>query len=534
MWAGARQSRATIFEEKDKSSRPNGDRDSGRDREGDNERRDRIFDSHRREGKKDTNGEHSERRNGPLRSRDVISWGREVDKAHVEDERNRIRESRESNRRGHREQDKGWARGNSQDEDPLWLDGLDSKEDKRQAPTQADFEEFRAKMKAQDGKVQSGVTQSVEQLLGHERAESGGLTASKVKTDISLDLSDVSDRFYEILSQPKKEKAFTNGRMEESQQDLMDAAAAKMAKSSKFSSLFNVDSASKAATLSPTAEGASSEDKAGFQRILKLLDQQQQPNSGDKTPPHPLTRQTTQASPPLQSPPARPKEGIQLPPQNVVPKTRDSEFLLNLMRQPQRGQHEPVRAASGSHRDQENTSSVLPFDNNYASSSMQDPPQQTPASGHSPGFFDEPLRQERPPRDKLNPNASNHRNAPPGLYDLFNNPQRPSQTSRPPGLERRPPGFDQVPPGFGQQPQIRPPPPPGFQRQIPQNGHHGAVASGMFNGPRYNGSGMPPPGFMNLGGPPPPGFPSMGFPHDAPQFGGGGDFGFAPGFQQRR
>ena len=232
------------------------------------------------------------------------------------------------------------------------------------------------------------------------------------------------------------------------------------------------------------------------------------------------------------------------PPANPVPKTRDSEFLLNLMRQPQQQNLQDIpRANNGARRDQENISSVPPF-SHFAMSSPAEPPQQTPPSGRPPGFFDETPRQEVPLRDKLNPTASNPRGAPPGLYDLFNNPQRPSQGGVPPGLERRPPGFDQLPTGFGQHPPQRqgmPPPPPGFQTT--QRGN-GAALSGMF-GSRPNGPGPglpPPPGFMNIGGP--PGFSGIGFGHDGSQFGGGvgggtgGGFeygqGFPPPGQQRR
>ena len=542
MWSSARQPKNTTHDDREKFARRNGDREHGREKEGGGDRRDRGFESHRREGNREPNAEVGERRDEPMRSRDVPSWGRNIDKHWEEDEppeKSRIRDFRDKDRKGFGNQEKGWGRAAQQDEDPLWMDGFEGKSDKKQAPTQADFEEFRAKMKAQAAKDHIPA-QTANRTSSHDRVASKELGTSKNKFETPLDLGDLSDKFYDILSQPKQERAMSNRRAEESRQCSLNTAAAKMAKSSKFSRLFSDDSNSKTSGFEAPPEITSSEDRAGFQRILKLLDQQQQPNLIDEASSRPSTRQNSQVSPPVQSPPFRPQDEMPSPPLNSVPKTRDSEFLLNLMRQPQQqSQHDIPQANSAVLRSRENVSGMLPF-SHFAMSPPAETPQQAPLSGPPPGFFDEVPRQDLPPRDKLNPNASNQRGGPPGLYDLFNNPQRSSQGGLPPGLERRPPGFDQMPSGYGQhlpQRQGMPPPPPGFQP--PQRGP-GGVGPAMF-GSRPNGPGHglpPPPGFMNMGGPP-PGFPGMGYGHDGPSFGGGGggfDYGqgFPPPGQQRR
>ena len=543
MWSSARQPKNITSDDKEKFTKRSGDRDHGRDRESGGDRRTRGFENHRREGDWETNADHLDRPNEPMRSHDAPSWGRNADRPWEEDDRSdksRAREYRDRDRKGIGELERGWCRGAQQDEDPLWMDGLEGKSDRKQAPTQADFEEFRAKMKAQAAKDQGASPQKADRTSSHDCVTSGGPRASKSKLETPLDLGDLSDKFYDILSQPKQERAVPNGQAEDSQQNSLNTAAAKMAKSSKFSRLFRDESTSKPGGFDAPPEITSSEDRAGFQRILKLLDQQQQPSSIDEASARASTMQNPQVSPPVQSPPFKPQDEMHSPPLSTVPKTRDSEFLLNLMRQPQQqSQHDMPQTNSTTRRDRENLSGMLPF-SHFAMSPPAETPQQTTPSGPPPGFFDEPPRQELLPRDKLNPNASNQRGAPPGLYDLFNNPQRPTQGALPPGLERRPPGFDQMHPGFGQHPPQRqgmPPPPPGFP---PAQRGPGVVGPAMFpsrpNGP---GPGLPPPpGFINMGGPP-PGFPGMGYGHDGPPFGGGGggfDYGqgFPPPGQQRR
>ena len=548
MWSSARQHKNSVSNDRERFPRKSGDHENGHERDNGGEKRNVDFENDRQQRILDSNGGHVELKEDTRRSRDVHSWNRNSYKPWEEGtriEKSKARDLGARERKGHTEQDRGWSRGGQQDEDPLWMDGIDSKEDKKQAPTQADFEEFRARMRAQNAKVQDPPSSASpsRHASTHERVASGGIELSKSKLETPLDLGDLSDKFYDILSRPKHSGAAANGQAEESQQTLANAAAAaKMAKSSKFSSLFSSESAPKPPGLEIPAEVTSSEDKAGFQRILKLLDQQQQQqsNPNEEGISQPETKQNPQASPTTNLSPFVTQDKVQSPLANSLPKTRDGEFLLNLMRQPQQQSPQDIpRPNNGARRDQENTPNMPPF-SHFAMSPPAETPQQTPPSGRPPGFFDETPRQEMPLRDKLNPTTSNQRGAPPALYDVFNNPQRPSQGSLPPGLERRPPGFDQLPPGFGQHPPQRqgvpPPPPPGFQP--PQRGNGGAI-SGMFGSrPKGPGPGLPPPpGFMNMGGPP-PGFPGMGFGHEASPYGGGGGFeygqGFPPPGQQRR
>ena len=564
MWSSARQPRTGGTDERDKRNDENG---YARDRGG-GERPLRGFDKLRREGNQDANGEYAERRSMAPRTRDALSWGRDVEK-HDGDgensERMRPRGTRGGEKARHRDHDRGWDRAPQQDEDPLWMDEPEPKEERRNGPTQADFEEFRAKMKA--GKKDKGQADAPTQepASTHDRTTSGASQGTgKTKAEGRLNLGDLNDAlFYDsLLGQAKKENKTPSSSAEESQQTILNAAA-KIAKPSKFSSFFNVDSGPKQqATLNPPPENASSEDKAGFQRILNLLGQQQQQqqqqqqplSSGEKTPPRSSLASMfadMQQSPPLQSPPSRQQDDTRSPPPNVR-KTKDSEYLLNLMRQPQKSGPGDPRMAAGSRLDLDDGPGI----SHFAQFAMS-PPQETthqplPSSAPPPGFFDDHPMQEMPPRDKLNPNAGNSRPGPPGLFDLFNNRQRPPPSGLPPGLAQRPAGFDQLPPGFGQpQPQPRqgmPPPgfvPPPTQQQQQQHRGPSAMAPGMFPS-RPNGQGMPPPppGFMNMGsGPPPPGFQTMGLGPDGPPFGvagggrgGGFDFGqgFSPPGQQRR
>ncbi|KAG8527483.1 uncharacterized protein KY384_007635 [Bacidia gigantensis] len=527
MWANARQPRKPDEEEKEKPRKRNDEWDNNRTKDPRNERRERGIDA---------NGENedssrSERRNGTSRSHEMPLWGRDAKQTEKVDgfsERSNLRGPVARGKRGLREQSHGWGRGAAADEDPLWLGEDETTEEKKPPPTQEDFEEFRAQMKARNSKDAAPAkadhgSQSLPRDIGN------GTSPSHKKQSETFDFSNFHDTFYDILSQPKKHH---EALAEESRQDLMHAAA-KLAKPSKFTSLFSANPAVKPPII-PAIEDPASEDKAGFQRILKLLDQQQQPIMGEQTPPRAATRQNSLASPPVQSPPAKPQQDeVRSPPPEHTAKPQDREFLLNLMRRPMQNFPEHSRSNINAHRVQENQSITSPFAN-LAMSPPQEAPHQQPSSGPPPGFFDESFRQEMPPRDKLNPTAGLQRAAPPGLFDQFNQPQRPPPSTLPPGLERRPPGFDHLPSGYGQHSSQRQgmPPPPGFPP--PQRGS-GSMGPGMFPS-RPNGVGMPPPpGFMNMGGPPPPGF--MGYGHEGPGLGGGGfelGQGFLPPGHARR
>ena len=541
MWLGARQTKPAGPEDDARPPRRNGDRDRGREREdGGDAKRERGSETHRRAGGWEGNGDSTEKRNAPLRSREVASWGRDEDKKATGDEgpeRSRAKEAREGDRRGHRGQERAWGRGGQQEDSPAWsVDGA-APEERKQAGSQADFEQWRARMKAdREGEKVRDATVD-DRTVAHDRTASGaGTGAAKRKSDVPLDLGAGDDKFFDMLGSPKHERNPTESGGDALRQDPM-IAAAKVAKSSKFSKMFGANTAPEAAVAairSIPPEETSSEDRAGFQRILNLLGQQPQSDATRaRSPPRPSTRQHAPASPPAPSPQSGEQDSMQgffggrSPPAMAGPKSTDGEFLLNLMRHRQQSRSGPAQANNATRLQENKFPSQLPF-SNLMISPPHEHPQPAPSSGPPPGFFDEPARETAPPRDKLNPNAQNHRNAP---YDLFQHPPRPPGAAHPPGLERRPPGFEQMPPGFGQplqQQQQRPnmAPPPGFPP--PQRGH-GIMAPGAF-GSRPNGPGMPPPpGLMNMGGPPPPGFSPPGFGHDGQQYGNGG-FDYGQGF----
>ncbi|KAL9127792.1 MAG: hypothetical protein Q9217_003398 [Psora testacea] len=547
LWSGVRQNRPAGKEDNERPPRRNDDRDYGREQDGGgDQRRERGSDNHQRGANREANGENIEKRNGLLRSREVASWARDEDKKAAGDAmvgKPRAREFRDNDRRGHRGQERGWGRGAKQEEDPAWNSDGPEPEEKKQAATQADFEQWRAQMRAEKEGRRVPDVSTVDHPPVHDRATSStGPGAAKGKVDIPLDLGVSDDKFFDILGRPKKEKHTINGQGYDLGQDLINAAA-KMAKPSKFSSLFTSNTTPEtavAAVRNIAPEETSNEDKAGFQRILNLLGQQQQPDMGERTP-QPSTIQNTHSAPPVQSPRALERNSqqdyfdCQSPPANATPKTTDGEFLLKLMRHPQQGRTEPHQA-NNSTQNQENTPGMLSL-STLMISPKTEPPHLTRSSGPAPGFFDEPPRESIPPRDKLNPHAQNQRGPPSGIYDLFNNPSRPSPAGLPPGLERRPPEIDHLPPGFSQLPQQQRQnmvPPPGFP---PPQRIQGGIAPGMF-GSRFNGPAMPPPpGFMHVGGPPPPGFSPLGYGHDGPPLGNGGfDYGqgFPPPGQQRR
>ena len=528
-------------DDKERRSRRTGDWEEHRV----GERRDRASENQRNLRKSNGEYQNHERRNGHWRSQDGPLWSQDdeaLEDDHKSGNRTQSRNFRDRGKQGPQMSSKGWGRTAQQDEDPLWMDAAETAEEKKNGPTQADFEEFRAKMKAQDSKKTEILEATTDRGLNseHPNIPPTNIT-SKGKADRPLDLGDFSDKFYDMLSQPKKQQTKESLFAEKSKEEVVSVAV-KMAKSSKFSSLFNTDPQTKSPILNEPPVDASSEDKAGFQRILKLLDQQQRLPQGEVTPPIPSNQDASQASSAFQSPNRRHHEEPRSPPPLRDPQTNNRDFLLNLIKQPQQGQPEPNRQPMNIRREPDSAPGMVPFSNLAMS-----PPQETPVSMHPsgppPGFFDEGHRHEISRQDKLNPNGPPlPRGAIPGLHDLFGGPGRPS--ALPPGLERRPPGFDHLPPGYSQHAQAAQqaglPPPPGFPPPQQRGIGVGGMGPGVY-GARSNGPGMPPPpGFpTNMGGPPPPGFVGKNAfgGHDAPFGAGAYDFGQGfgpPPGQQRR
>ena len=547
LWSSIRQQRSSGPDDGEHSHRKNGDRGNEKDgQRGREAKLSRDFDNYRSKGDRDIDTENGTRRPGFGRGRNEPSWYRDDARAEGglrDHEATKPRESRDKERRGARGPDRDWVRGAKADQDPEWM-GPPESDDVDRIHTQEDFEKWKERMKSGNASKSDA---SMEQQTNHDRTASGsGTGAAKVKIDTPLVVDSSVDGFFGLWNQPRKQEA-TNDASNGVQQ-VGVSAAAKVSKPSKFTGFFTAKPEPEALKEKPSlpvfssALDSSSEDKEGFQRILSLLGQQQQPQDGESEAPRAPQQPHSTMSPPLSAPRKVGNNdlysllGSRSPPANPVPQGRDSEFLLKLMQQPQ--QHRPDTNQSNFSERRSGADTIpgnLPFSNLMISPT--DMPQQTPSTQPPPGFFD-----DTPTRDKLNP-GTERRIPPPGFFD--NNLPRqssagvPQQSGFPAGIQR-PPGLEQVPPNYTQH--VQPPrqnlaPPPGFQ--APNRGQN-AFPPGLVSSDRVqfgipaNSRGIPPPGFMH---PAPPGFPvpfgQEGVPYGA--FGDGGHFGhgFTPG-QQRR
>ncbi|KAI4223945.1 MAG: hypothetical protein L6R36_005051 [Xanthoria steineri] len=548
----ARQSRILGQDESERGSRRNGYREQDKDNIHE-PRTPRTFDALRRDA---TNSETNDtRRNGQGRGRNEPSWYRDDKDAEVTDSRrttNKTRDWREKNKGNAWETETEWKTGSKQEVDPEWMDEPDVHE-KKQTHTQEDFERWKERMKAGNGPSQENVPTPSQQRPNHERAVSGlASPPAKAKVGTPLVVDPSIDGFFGLWNDSSKKEASTE---EGAPHVKAEASKPKAAKSSKFTGFFGAkavpaEQETEAPVISPFAAPAdsSSEDKEGFQRILKLLDQQQTNPAKDgisreqalrnmPASPAARTQQQQRGSSNLQdllSP--RAKNG------GPVPPNKDSEFLLNLMRQ---SRSQPPKAG-----DQRPGSSVaqdlLPFNNLLIS------PHQNP--GLPPGLGNMMGRQDAQSHDKLNPTATPDRKGlPPGLFDPRPNPHESVRMGKE-GLEYAPSFISQhAPLPQSQRQAIMPPPgfpaplrnptqfPPGLPSNMPPAGQDRGNPFAM----RMNGSnglpGMPPPGFTNA---PPPGFAPMPMNQDnaarmyfgaplRPQpgegYGEAGDFGLGAG-----
>ena len=570
-WTGARLSR-TIFGEGDREFRRNVDREQGKEKDnGRDIRGGRGFDNYRRNGDREGNGE--ERRHGQGRGRNEPSWYRD-------DHQQGDEESKDGPKRDWRDKLAGRAHnrdkstGGNQEKEPEWLDEPD---DKKQAHTLDDFQRWKEKMKASNGPVSETPT-SPEPGPHHERTFSG-TAAKKVETPLVVDST--FDAFFGNFA-AKKNDSGTHGE-----------EAAKMAvRASKFTGFFGPKAEPKpqepptpTAPRPDSAKDRSSEDKEGFQRILKLLDQQQSSSSRNITPFREQTpRNLPQSPPPLpQSPPipdltrgSNPRETLlssRAPKDSPAFPSPDSEFLLNLMKQPQ--QQQPIRTPRTQPSQDDyigQQSSVAAFSNLMIS--PHDTSQQTPSSGPPPGFFHHASQPDQlQPREKQ-PQPHQRQQAkppaPPGFYDNLSK-FFVDEHNLPPGLQRPPPpGVEQhqLAPNFPSQRQQQPQPqqqpqrqgvqpPPGFQHMPSLATHQASFPPGLMPGmtsphhsqqpPNSNDRGPPPQQQQqqqHFGARPPPGFPNMnpgfqgppGFGNGGPILGGGGGglYGAPPPQQQQQ
>ena len=554
LWSNVRQPRNQGQEEGERSYRRNGDRDHDHDKDGGREpRMQRMFDNHRRDGDRDAEGENGARRGGPARGRNEPYWYRDdgrKEEEGLEESGNARPWDRE--KRGTRGQDRDWHRGGPKQElEPEWMDAPEP-EEQAHVKTSADFERWKQQMKTSSGNTQDTPLPPAEQRPNHQSTASVGATGAgrgKVDTPLVID-SSFDDGFFGLWNGSKKSKEVTD-KMENGAPPTMANTGAKSSKPSKFTGFFNPRPEPEPPQEQPSLpsrglvtppQDSSNEDKEGFQRILNLLGQQQPQNEKMTTPPRAQAQREPPGSP-IHSPQAREQNDLfsllktGSPQGNAVPQTRDSEFLLKLMQQPQQGPHD-LRDSNANRRriGQDTAPGLLPFSNLMIS--PNETPQPPPSVGPPPGFYDDGHS-----RDKLNPGAE-RRGPPPGFFEQAK-PQRPSPVGPsqgscfPPGIQR-PPGLEQIPPTYA--PQTQPqrqtiPPPPGFQ--VPSRGQNafppGLLANNIPSqfGVGANGRGIPLPGFMNA---PPPGFPlpfsQEGLPFGA--FGDGSNFGHGGFGQQRR
>ena len=438
--------------------------------------------------------------------------------------------------------------------DPEWMEEPEP-EMKEQKRTQEDFERWKERMKASNGAAQDTTLSSTEQRPSHDRTVSNagaGIAKAKIETPLIVDPS--FDGFFGLWEKPKKGDELVGSASENGVKSNATNTSVKLSKPSKFTGFFGSKvgpeptKEQQALPLFAPSKDSSNEDKEGFQRILKLLDQQQTQGGKGETPSRVQGQRDVPTSPRDQSRGASERNGLynllgaRSLQENSAPPTRDSEFLLRLM-QPQQNRQDINQANVGGRRPTQDTApGLLPFSNLMIS--PHDTPQLTSPNGLPSGFFN---GEEMQPRDKLNPNSvADRRGPPPGIYDQRQSPAGgPQQSGFPSGLQR-PPGLEQLPPGYSQHllSQRQNMIPPGFQ--APARGHN-AFPPGLNPGNpnerlQYGMSsnrGMPPPGFIGMSAPP-PGFP-LPFNQEGMQFGGFGDAigfgqsgqGFMPGPQRR-
>ena len=542
-WSNARGQRTSAHEDDDRTFRKNGDREFDRDR-----RDDRRYGDRGGDGARNTNGEGAERRGWEPRSRNQPSWSRDEnskDTAVNDRENSKPRGWRDkepySESRGH---DRHWDRSGRQEMNPEWMDEPEP-EEKKQAYTADDFEQWKAKMKAGNGGAKDATVESKRKESINDDDTFGGAPSPPPKPATGKESKPLLlDSEFDDFFGMGRPKSVPKGQQDNGAQRNVSGTSGKSSKASKFSSLFtpNAEPApivEQAPPQMPVMVNDSSDaDREGFNRILGLLNMQQQAEAKASTPPRSKSRQKQSFS----SPPHSPAEGShekgpfpdtipQHAPQHVnqMPVNLDQQFLLGLMQQQQQPRPE---AHAGNRRPYDGPPNI-PFSNMMISPDHMR--QQSQSTGPPPSYIPDAFREDAP-RDKLNPTTSGEqRRPPPGLADIFTMQRPPGQPFVQPGM--RPPGYDMAPQPQFQRPKqaMGPPPglPPGLQRAqsaFPPPGLMPGMPERQQFGIRPNGPGMPgppgPPPFMTMNGPP-PGLANVPFAQDGGMpFGGGfGDFG---------
>lgn len=570
-WSGARQQKGFSHDDAERGSRRNGDWDKEREKDGVRDPRpQRGFENHRRDGEREGSGDVSTRRNMPGKGRFEPSWYRDEDHQDGEPQEggkdiNKPRDWRDKDKGVVRGADREWNKAAKPEQDPEWMDEPES-EEKKQTHTQEDFQRWKERMKASNGPSQDTPALPAEQRPNHERTVSNmSLNTGKGKVETPLIVDPNFDGFFGLWSESNKE-TWKQGIQE---QPSHQATKSNVPKSSKFTGFFSPKPVPETAEIEPslpkvppaeTIRDSSNEDKEGFQRILKLLDQQQPSAGRNGVPIREKPSRDAPTSQSIQPPRSRESSGVeQHTKEGTIPQSRDSEFLLKLMQQTQQARPNLNPNSSNHQRPEAHTPGIIPFSSLILSS--RDSNQQ--ASGANPplGFINDSTRNDLQHRDRLNPTTPSERKGlPPGFFGGFNPEilQRPvtgvvnqpslvSTLQRPPGLEQTPSTFV---PNIQPQRQGMVPPPPGFQ--APLRAHNPFPPGLMPNLPNSNNpsdrgtpyglrsigpsgpTGMPPPGFMTIN-PPPPGFPlSPPFNQDDRMTPPGGRVYYGPAGTQRQ
>lgn len=544
-WSGARQQKG--FSHDDANNGRNGGRDKDRENGGREPRIQRGFD-HRRDVDREGNGDNATRRNAPGRGRFEPSWYRDDDRQEGESQKGgkdttKPRDWRDKERGGLRGPDREWNKAVKPEQDPEWMDEPEP-EEKKQTHTQEDFQRWKERMKATNGPNQDLPLSPTEQRPNHERTLSNlSASAGKGKFETPLIADPHFDGFFGLWSENNKDLS-KQGVQEQSNNTVNKPNAPKP---SKFTGFFSPKPVPELPEPEPSqppqpieaTKDSSNEDKEGFQRILKLLDQQQ-PNSGragssvrEKAPRDIPSSQSAHPPRSRESGGLESLLGSQHPKDAPLPQNRDSEYLLKLMQQTQQARPNVNHSNSNNQRlDGGPAPGILPF-----LISPREPNQHTSGAGLPPGFVNDSTREELQHRDRLNPTVPSERKGMPlgyfgGYPDIL--PRNSgagviSQSALSSGLQR-PPGLEQAPNVYVQnmqsQRQGMVPPPPGFPAPIRA---HNPFPPGLMpnisnsNNPNERGppyglravgptgpTAMSPPGFMTMN-PPPPGFPPAPF-----------------------
>ena len=528
----------------EKGSRRNGDRDSDREKDGVREPRVRRgFENYRRDGDREASEEGLTRRNVPRRDRLEPAWYQDEDGqigAQLESDQDtttpRVWRTKEKN--GVRVRDREWNSGGKLEQDPEWMDEPES-EDRKQTHTQEDFERWKERMKASNGSAQDrAFSPAAAERPSHERADSNiSVSVSKAKLDTPLAVDPNLGGFFGLWNREV-------GTLSGEQKGEATVNKANIAKPSKFTGFFN----SKPATdLEPptsplpseTANDCSSEDKEGFQRILKLLDQQQPNVAKNGTPNQVNQLRSAPQSPPTQPPRSREPNGLEsllgphIPNHRPVSQNKDSEFLLKLMQQTQQPrqhiQHNKIPVDQGQGVD--STPGLLPFSNLVISPRDTNPLAQ--ATSFASGYFHEAFKDEQQHHDKLNPHIALDQKAlisgsydRPTMNNLSTSSAVPIGLQRPPGLEQMSSGYGinfqhqrrgmiPAPPGFQGLPRTNNPYPPGLNPNTSSTGNVNDIGppTGSRRAVGSGGRGVPPSALMGLNAFP-PGFSPPPYGHD--------------------